>query len=384
VKIRIRPVVVIALVTVLLLALFTGNTLIWRLLLLCAIMTVSGYLWVRFGLSGMEIQTSPLLPAYHAGQEVDTSVVVNNASPLPKFMVKVSQRGGLPGYNRRLAINLPAGGSFDWHTTARCSRRGRYELWPPSMEISDPFGIFKMEKKTSETRTVTVYPKVKELTMTDVSSRAVASANNRHFKSGSGEDISNVREYTAGDSLSRVHWRSTAHHGRLMVKDFAIDRSRSIWIVLDMFRKPDRNSSTDLETEAAVSVAASLAKYYLEKGNSLGFITEGDSGHILLPRPGEEHYWCLMNALAVLKPEGYLPADELLVREHGRFKANSLVLVVSCSANEKLIGRLHQMNRKGLTALLIVPDTGTEANSRDINDFYVRLASSGIPAYIAA
>ena len=376
--------VLIALIAVSLIALFTGNTLMWRLLLLCLLMTLSGYIWVRLGLSGIEIQPANLHTAYHAGQQIDTSSVLNNTSPLPKFMLRVSQHGDLPGYDQRIALNLPGGGSYTWHTSANCLRRGRYELKTPSLEINDPFGIFRTERNGSTAQTVLVYPRVKELMLTDLATRTSGSPDKSRFSPSADEDISNVREYTAGDSLSRVHWRSTAHHGRLMVKEFSMDRSRSIWIVLDMCQSQGRRNQAENEAEAAVSVAASLAKYYLEKGSSVGLISEGDTPHVLLPRPGEEHYWCLMNALAVLKPEGAISIDELLTREHGRFKAGSLVLVVCHSANAKLIGRIRQMNHKGMTVSLVVPDSGIEVPSRELHDFYNHLASGGVPAYLAS
>ena len=45
-----------------------------------------------------------------------------------------------------------------------------------------------------------------------------------------------VRPYAPGDSMNRIHWRSTARHGDIQVKEFDLEQTADAWIILDLQR----------------------------------------------------------------------------------------------------------------------------------------------------
>src|SRR5438552_3227765 len=47
-------------------------------------------------------------------------------------------------------------------------------------------------------------------------------------------NVSTIRDYQPGDSFNRIHWRSTARTGQLMVKEFELDPTAEVYLVLDM------------------------------------------------------------------------------------------------------------------------------------------------------
>src|SRR5919202_1673597 len=47
-------------------------------------------------------------------------------------------------------------------------------------------------------------------------------------------NVATIREYQPGDSFNRIHWRSTARTNQLMVKEFELDPTADVYIVLDM------------------------------------------------------------------------------------------------------------------------------------------------------
>ena len=43
-----------------------------------------------------------------------------------------------------------------------------------------------------------------------------------------------MREYRPGDAFNRIHWPTTARTNRLMVREFELDPTVDVWIVLDL------------------------------------------------------------------------------------------------------------------------------------------------------
>jgi uncharacterized protein (DUF58 family) len=67
-----------------------------------------------------------------------------------------------------------------------------------------------------------------------------------------------VREWQAGDSVRWVHWRSSARHGELVVRQFEQTRHRDVTVLVDLWQ-PTEPHTEDLENvELAVSFAATI------------------------------------------------------------------------------------------------------------------------------
>src|SRR3954452_6475660 len=101
----------------------------------------------------------------------------------------------------------------------RSDVRGRFEVGPMKVRLSDPFGLVELERTFQSTSALVVTPPVVTLPLVPLPGAWTGSGDNRPraFASGSAEDVT-VREYRRGDDLRRVHWRSSAHAGELMVR----------------------------------------------------------------------------------------------------------------------------------------------------------------------
>jgi len=380
---RISPLILIMLLAVGGLALTTGYLLLWQILLLTVPLIVTGFIWVHLGTSRVEILPIGLQERNQLGEELEVTALVNNKSILPKFMMKISQTASLPGYDLRLALNMAGKTSYLWRSSVNCSRRGRFTVSPISLEVSDPFGIFRRRRYIGQPQSVLVFPSVKELTLTSLLSHSqVSSSHSRWLLSRSSGDISRVREYADGDALNRIHWRSTAHTGQLMVKDFCEDRVRSVWILLDMSRSSAKNNRSGDAVEERITVTASLAKYYVEKGYPVGLLCEGDKSLVINSQSGETHYWYLMEALATIKAEGHKSLEDILTAECRRFKHGSLVFIVSSAPNHELLLRTQHLNIDGAQAAFVIPD-GAPKGTQGYEDLCREFGSYDVPIYLA-
>jgi uncharacterized protein (DUF58 family) len=171
-------------------------------------------------------------------------------------------------------------------------RRGRYQVGPLVVRASDPFGLSRRLLATVEETDVLVRPRIHDIVApVAVGSRvsgdteAVAA---RAMVSDLGDEFLTLRDYEQGDDLRRVHWRSTARTGELMIRqDEARWRSQAA-VVLDV--QPDGHDAESFEVavEAAASVVARLVRLQrrVEVITSAGEIlgTGGDPRHDVIDR----------------------------------------------------------------------------------------------------
>jgi uncharacterized protein (DUF58 family) len=166
-------------------------------------------------------------------------------------------------------------------------RRGRYRVGPLAIAVTDPFGVARRTEPSAGEAELVVRPRVHDiLAPVAVGSRISAeheATAARAVVSDLGDEFVTLREYELGDDLRRVHWRSTARTGELMIRqDEARWRSRAA-VVLDVSSGAHDATSFEVAVEAAASVTARLARLRrrVEVITSAGAVlgTGGDPRH---------------------------------------------------------------------------------------------------------
>jgi hypothetical protein len=101
----------------------------------------------------------------------------------------------------------------------------------------------------------------------------------RAFASGSAEDVT-VREYRRGDDLRRVHWRSSAHAGELMVRREEQPWQSRATLFLDNRRYAHRGQGPASSLEHAVTIASSIAVHLVQRGFNVRLVTAAGEGFV--------------------------------------------------------------------------------------------------------
>ncbi|HEY0187176.1 MAG TPA: DUF58 domain-containing protein [Cellulomonas sp.] len=159
----------------------------------------------------------------------------------------------------------------------RAARRGRWGLGPLVVTRTDPFGVARVRAVLGDRDRVTVWPAVVDLP----APRALAVAEPEHVVVGArtpATDDAALREYRVGDDLRRVHWRSSARRGELVVRADERAALRPVSVLLDQSPAGD-------ELEWSISLAASAALAMLAAGHATHLLTgtAGDDRGALRP-----------------------------------------------------------------------------------------------------
>jgi len=143
----------------------------------------------------------------------------------------------------------------------RLPRRGRYRFAAPAVSTGYPFGFCRRRAIVGEEETLLVLPRLGRLMPRWLARHHQAFEGNRRREHRHGRiagEFYGVRPWRNGDSRRLIHWRSSARHGTLVVRQFEQHRNRDIALLLDLWQ-PDRPTTESLENvELAVSFAATV------------------------------------------------------------------------------------------------------------------------------
>ncbi|WP_372733308.1 DUF58 domain-containing protein [Nocardioides sp.] len=273
----------------------------------------------RYRLSLVRTVSPPLISA---GQSAQVQLNLSNEGRAPSGVLLLEDH--LPyvlGTRPRLVLE---GIGQGWHQrveyTVRSEVRGHYEIGPMTVRVVDPFGLIEMARAFTSTVSLTVTPRTVPLPTIPLGGAWTGSGDNRPraFSNGSAEDVT-VRDYRRGDDLRRVHWRSSARMGELMVRREEQPWQSRATLFLDNRLHAHRGQGIASSLEAAVSAAASIAVHLAQRGFAVRLVTA--SGEVQSSawhsRQAEYNTAPLLESLAVLQAQTTPRLETGWLTEHG-------------------------------------------------------------------
>lgn len=165
-------------------------------------------------------------------------------------------------------------------------------------------------------QTVRIYPNLEEArrqSMYLLRSRQIALEKRHTRMRGIGREFESLREYQQGDEYRDICWTASARRAKLVTRVYQMERSQTVWIVIDSGRLMRARVGGFSKLDQAVNAALSLAQVALYSGDRVGLIAYGRSVRQQLPAAkGSLHLRQLIENLALVREEGS-EADHLLM-----------------------------------------------------------------------
>ncbi|MEK7354060.1 MAG: DUF58 domain-containing protein [Chloroflexota bacterium] len=344
-------------------------------------------LWNRYCLSRVEYQRRLSARRVFCGEEVQLEVEITNKKPLPLPWIQINDE--IPDgvtllkgktsqshlMNRVILSNLL---SLSWyHKVIRrypisCQQRGFFTFGPAIMRSGDIFGFFSLEEEVKPLDHLIVYPKIVPLEKLGIPSmQPLGDIRTRNHLFQDPILTMGIREYNFGDSLRRIHWKTTARFGRLHTKVFEPTTTIDMGIFLDVRTvKPPLWGSVPELLELAVIVAASLSKHTLDEGFRVGLYANQNNtssgGFIRIP-PSQhgDQLQHILEALAQVFSSETIPIARLITNESRNLPWGSTMVVVSAMPTDALLAVLFQMKRVGRKVALILVGNAASGISTD-------------------
>ncbi|PWH15506.1 MAG: hypothetical protein DDG59_11360 [Anaerolineae bacterium] len=338
----------------------SGASFYYRLAYLWGGVWIFAWVYSIFALRGIELTRVARSHRAQVGQILEERIEVLNRSRIPRFWLAIYDESTLPGAKGSRVISyLKSKEMRSYFVRTRLVKRGFYSLGPTRVVAGDPFGLFLVEKHFQAKENLLVYPMTEELENFPNPSGWISGGEAIRRKTHQiTPNAAGVREYMPGDPLNRIHWLSTARRNRLMVKEFELDPLSEVWIFLDATRDNQFGKAVyryefhprelwrpvvklpipQATFEYQIVIAASLTRHFLRKGRAVGLIAKGRNFYVTAAERGFRQLGKILEALAILEPEGDLPLP-VLVESQGRLLPRGSTAILISSANDLSLSR---------------------------------------------
>jgi len=235
--------------------------------------------------------------------------------------------------------------------------RGRYVYESAEVVVEDPFGLERAAVAATAGGTIVVHPRLVELEALFTEGGAQArGARGLLLRRPSGFDLHSVREHQEGESLRRVHWRSTAKRGRLMVKELEDAPRDEVGVLLDAAAAAVVGGSFETQVRAA----GSLLWAHARRGRRAMLVCAGARTETIRVGSADRDWRPALDLLAAVEADGARSLADVLAGEGRAARAVELT-VVTARLEPQVVERLVARALSHRSVSLVYVDAGSFA-----------------------
>jgi uncharacterized protein (DUF58 family) len=268
-----------------------------------------------------------------------------------------------------LELAAPAGGMASAQYEIFPAQRGDLLIGKFYMRYQSALRLAERWAVAETSATVRVLPNLeqaKQQTLYLIRTRQVAMERRRRRLRGLGREFESLREYRTGDEFRNISWTATARRSKLITRVFQVERSQTVWIVLDagrLLREQIVRGAGSLrlsKLDYAVDAALALAQVAMHSGDRVGLLAYGreiqqnqNAGR------GAAHLHSLVESLALVHPEPYeadhgRAAHALLTEQHRRSLIVWITDLAETAGTPDVVEYALQMTRRHLVLFAAV------------------------------
>jgi hypothetical protein len=246
-----------------------------RIGVLVVLLPLGTVVWVARSRHEIRLTRTLASGQVEVGQSVAVRLELTNRGRRTQLLMLEEQIPYALGARPRFVVDpLQNGESVTLEYAVRSEVRGGYPIGPLRLRVGDPFGMVELQRTFRGVEHLVVTPRVESLPVIALAGAYAGTGDNkpRSFVGGNAADVT-VREYRLGDDLRRVHWRSTAHSGDLMVRREEQPWQARCTLLLDNRARAHRGRGAGSSLEAAVRAGASVALHLAGAGYQVRLVS---------------------------------------------------------------------------------------------------------------
>jgi len=329
----------------------------------------------------------------HVGDRLRVTYTLRNTGRVPKPWLEVHNPSTLPGGLPGRAISLGGRQERSWLVRTPLVHRGHFRIEPLQIRTGDPFGFFEASAGVGQGITLVVYPRIDPLPLWRLPPANIEGAHASPERTLQATPLATtVRPYAPGDSMNRIHWRTTAKTGEIQVKEFDLEQTADAWIFLDLDAGVEAGTGDDTTTEVMVRAAASIADKALAENRAVGLTVSAHRLTVLPADRGARQRLKILQLLAAVEADGRTPLDEALVTGVSRLRRGMTAIVITASQDPSFVRPLAALRTRGIGTVVVVADVpafepggdepATEAHRQHARALKHTLAEYQLPSFM--
>jgi len=378
-----------------------NNPLFTRLFVALLLVLMVNAIWSFLSMIGLDVTRNSRSTRMNVGEIFSENFEGINRSFIPKVWLKITDQSELEVSSGSKVLSWIGGNQArSYMAYSFLEKRGWFRLGPSQIETGDLFGLFLFYKLIETRDRLLVIPYTVNIQQFPApygilpGGRALRQKTLEVTPYAAG-----VREYVHGDPLKRIHWPTSARKQKLIVKEFEKDPLAEVWIFLDaraqshikheahempalqdlwlIRQKQAFELPVDTE-EYAITIAASITKYYIHQNREVGLVSAGQGYSILPAERGERQLGKILETLAVLRAEGDMPLWGLVSSQLAHLARGSTVVLITASAEQQLLNVVMELIQRGLKPVVILIDQVSFGGSQDPAELESKLIHHGV------
>lgn len=358
-------------------SLVSGAAFYSRLLYLGLLLFAVSWLWVAIVARSLRFTRQAEFWRASVGDIFKEQYEVKNTSYLSALWVEVYNQMSLPtASGSRLLTRIRPREKQSYVARTWLTRRGGFPLGPTLLVVSDPLGLFRIQKRYPAEKSLIILPMIFPIT-TFLSPPGLLPGGQviRRKTMDITPHAAGVREYVPGDAMKRIHWPTSARRGQLMVKEFEQDPQAEVWIFLDAQQKVQAQKSFEtpampLENllfsrkpkltlppstlEYEISIAASLAHYFIEHKRAVGLVMQDRAYNMISAERSERQENKILETLAFLEGKGNLSIAALVGAQARQLPQGSSVILITPAVSLDVILAADDLQRRNLHPVVVL------------------------------
>jgi uncharacterized protein (DUF58 family) len=267
---------------------------------------------------------------------------------------------------REAQLTIPAGRSRAWRYSLLPTARGKYDFGNTVLRFRTRLGLLWRQITYPTSTDVKVYPDIREARKHELyahRNRRPEPGLRRMRVRGQGREFESLREFVIGDEIRHISWAATARRGKVITRQYTIERSQNIVVLLDTGRLMTARIGKLTKLDHAVNATLSIAYVAAAGGDNVGLVAFSRKiVSYLPPRRGRDQINRLMEALYSLEPQMIEPSYKRAFNFFGaNCKRRSLVVIltdlVDRDASAELLAHTSQLIPRHLPLIITIGDT---------------------------
>ncbi|HLQ29308.1 MAG TPA: DUF58 domain-containing protein [Ktedonobacteraceae bacterium] len=371
---------ILLMIALIFLSISSGWSVLYKLTYVLLTLFILSWLWARYSLRKLDFHRNTLSGRVQVGETFEERLMLDNTSIMPKLWVQIADGSTLPGHRAGYVASMGGRKRAVWKARTVCRRRGRFQLGPVTATSGDPFGLFRHHIFLTSSHELLVLPQILPLTNFALFSGGLPGRGRSSQRAlQTTTNATTIRDYMAGDALSRIHWRSSAHYNKLMVKEFDLDPAVDAWVFLDLHDAVQAGEGDASTEEYGVTLAATIATYLLRQDLSVGIIVNAQHREMLSLDRGNRQVERVLELLAVVTSGPGPDLKEALALDALHFGRNTVAIVITPSTSRDWHEGLRHLQRRGVKVAVVGLDAASFDNSPPDEDTLALLEGAGIP-----
>jgi uncharacterized protein (DUF58 family) len=259
-----------------------------------------------------------------------------------------------------------------WLTPAS---RGDFHFGYTVIRTLGPMSLAWRQVKYDTRQTVRVYPNFRQARNIELYAhrhRQMLMGVRRVRFRGHGREFESLRDFVIGDEIRHISWSATARRGKLVTRQYEVERNQNLMIMLDTGRMMKAQVDRLSKLDHAINAALSLAYVALTGGDNVGLLIFGRHVKRYVPprhRPDQLNVLMetLYNAEAELIEPHYARAFQYFT---ARNKKRSLVViltdVIDREASGEMLAYTSLLAARHVPLIVTISDTDLRALVRQM------------------